>query len=320
MLLMVVAAPSFAIEPASAGANTSRLNSGERLVPGQKIVSPDGRFRFILQGDGNLVLYMGSRALWNSNTVGSRTDRLVMQGDGNLVMYRGSTPVWYSRTDGRPGAYLAIQNDGNVVIYQGSAARWSTGTCCHPAAPPPLANAFYNRSAAVNWALAHARDLQETGALCTVFVSRALNNGGFAQTQSWRPAPDARAWSWVADFKTYFRSSSNASTTWTDITTNFTTNAVPQALPGDVIIYDWTGDGALDHMAFVVDIAPGQYPEVSEMGTAGASRIFPRNSSYQKRGWTWSANDNNWLQANPEYQGMRAYLLHFNGGYFVGSF
>jgi murein DD-endopeptidase MepM/ murein hydrolase activator NlpD len=76
-----------------------------------------------MQGDGNLVLYQGSSALWSTatSTAGSRA---VMQGDGNLVVYSGSTAKWASRTGQYTGATLSVQDDGNLVIYDLGRAIW----------------------------------------------------------------------------------------------------------------------------------------------------------------------------------------------------
>jgi hypothetical protein len=109
------------------------LAPGDTLSPGEQVSSSDGRFHFVYQGDGNLVLYQdGVGALWASNTGGTSPGVTAMQGDGNLVVYDGaSQAVWFSATHGHAGAYLVVQNDGNVVIYDtGGAALWSTGTCC----------------------------------------------------------------------------------------------------------------------------------------------------------------------------------------------
>ena len=100
------------------------------------MTSCDGRFLFVIQSDGNLVLYEGSTALWSSVTAGDTGASVAMQTDGNLVIYApGCTGAngscWASNTGGDNGANLAVQNDGNVVIYFGSTAVWSTGTCCH---------------------------------------------------------------------------------------------------------------------------------------------------------------------------------------------
>ena len=62
--------------------------------------------RLVMQGDGNLVEYQGSKALWASNTAGDNGATVTMQGDGNLVIYLNGTPKWASNTAGHAGAYL----------------------------------------------------------------------------------------------------------------------------------------------------------------------------------------------------------------------
>ena len=90
--------------------------------------SGDGRYRFWLQSDGNLVLYGPSgRALWATNRF--TTDFLIMQGDGNLVGYTNSgVPTWASNTNGRGGNRFVVQNDGNLVIYSSTRAVWASNT------------------------------------------------------------------------------------------------------------------------------------------------------------------------------------------------
>ncbi len=107
------------------------LGPNEGLGVNESVVSCDGRFVFVMQGDGNLVLYQGSRALWNTGTHGNAGATAVMQGDGNLVVYSPSgRALWHAGTHGHPGAALAVQDDGNTVIYDRGRALWSTGTCC----------------------------------------------------------------------------------------------------------------------------------------------------------------------------------------------
>jgi hypothetical protein len=110
------------------------LDQGMELQVNQSLWSCDGRFQFVLQGDGNLVLYMSGTPLWASNTVGSGAAFAVMQDDGNFVVYTSAgTAVWSSVTAGAGcGTYLVVQNDGNTVIYNSAGtALWSTMTCCH---------------------------------------------------------------------------------------------------------------------------------------------------------------------------------------------
>jgi len=109
----------------------SALTQGESLNPGQLIRSPDGRFTFTYQLDGNVVLYQTGNAIWASGSVGyGAGGQLLMQPDGNLVLY-GQGGIWHTFTYGSPGAKLKVQNDGNAVIYNASGQWiWQTYTCC----------------------------------------------------------------------------------------------------------------------------------------------------------------------------------------------
>lgn len=105
------------------------LRAGERLMPGQQLEK--GPYVFVMQQDGNLVLYKNGKPLWASNTDGRAVQNLIMQNDGNLVMYGyNNKPVWASGTNGKDGAYLILQSDGNVVIYYIPPVQpvWDTGT------------------------------------------------------------------------------------------------------------------------------------------------------------------------------------------------
>ena len=105
------------------------LRSGEWLLKEQSLSSENGYYRFIMQGDGNLVLYVGNRPLWSSGTYGKAVIGVTMQTDGNLVIYSPQwQPLWHSNTWGKPGSYLVVQNDGNVVIYNPNCPIWATNT------------------------------------------------------------------------------------------------------------------------------------------------------------------------------------------------
>ncbi len=91
---------------------------GEVLLPSQQKTSCDGRFQFVHQGDGNVVLYQGAAALWASGTAGQSTAQLVLQTDGNLVLYRtNGTAAWHTSTHGNSTAALVVKDDGDVVVF-----------------------------------------------------------------------------------------------------------------------------------------------------------------------------------------------------------
>lgn len=98
-----------------------RLQSGARLLPGQSLVSTNGRYRLLYQADGNLVLYddVERTAPWASNTVGTSAGQAVLQGDGNFVVYDAQgIGRWSTGTVGNSNAYLLVQSDGNIVVYR----------------------------------------------------------------------------------------------------------------------------------------------------------------------------------------------------------
>jgi parallel beta-helix repeat protein len=109
------------------------LFADQGLIPGQSHYSCDGRFRLVLQNDGNLVLYQDGMPLWATNTVGQRSAEVIMQGDGNFVLYdMAGRALWASNTPGHPGARCAIQNDGNLVVYDTSGIPlWASDTGGH---------------------------------------------------------------------------------------------------------------------------------------------------------------------------------------------
>jgi hypothetical protein len=93
-----------------------RLLPGQSLRPGHYIQSKTGGYLFIMQTDGNAVLYHGKTALWSTVT-GRKGSVLVMQKNGDLEVVSGRTVVWATNTTGSTGAFLAVQGDSNLVIY-----------------------------------------------------------------------------------------------------------------------------------------------------------------------------------------------------------
>jgi DNA-binding beta-propeller fold protein YncE len=101
------------------------------LQPGHYLYSPNHKYVFVMQYDGNLVLYNSAKkALWASNTK-SPGARATYQADGNFVVYStAKKALWASGTKAGPGSFLTVQNDGNVVIYATPTghAIWATNT------------------------------------------------------------------------------------------------------------------------------------------------------------------------------------------------
>lgn len=108
----------------------SFLGAAITLNANESILSNNEKYRLILQGDGNLVLYNEQwKALWASWTVGKGGIYLIMQADGNLVLYdKNWVAVWNTRTSGKNISSLNMQDDGNIVIYNAKGYTWASWT------------------------------------------------------------------------------------------------------------------------------------------------------------------------------------------------
>jgi hypothetical protein len=93
------------------------LEPDEWLGPDQQLVSCDGRFRLMLQSDGNLVLSQGTLPIWSAHTFGPNRVMAIMQSDGNFVVYDSAAFPFFATNTLVPRSRLFVQNDGNVVIY-----------------------------------------------------------------------------------------------------------------------------------------------------------------------------------------------------------
>jgi thioredoxin 1 len=82
----------------------SSLATGAYLATNDYLVSANGQYFIIMQGDGNLVIYHGSDPahqgafVWNSGKApGAGVYGATMQNDGNLVVTTGTTVLWSSQ-------------------------------------------------------------------------------------------------------------------------------------------------------------------------------------------------------------------------------
>lgn len=93
------------------------LGPHESLGATERRERHDGRFTFVYQGDGNVVLYESGVARWSSRTAGRSTHLAIMQGDGNFVVYaRPGEPVFHTRTHGHHGAALFLRRSGVLEV------------------------------------------------------------------------------------------------------------------------------------------------------------------------------------------------------------
>jgi hypothetical protein len=116
----------------STGTVNSILKTNDRLTSGQYLLSPDRRQQYMMQSDGNLVLYTWPSSgwpLWNSGTAGNSNAYASMSPSGNLSVYSATNvQLWAANPSGSgSNTYLSIQDDGNAVLYN-TTGPWNTGT------------------------------------------------------------------------------------------------------------------------------------------------------------------------------------------------
>jgi hypothetical protein len=121
---------------------SSILPPNQMLTPGQFLLSPNGRFRLDLHGDGNLVIKDHGAIVWvaDGNQPHSNTLLTKIKGAPWLVVSNSGflydparKRLWVARsTDTRDKSYwyhshMSIQDDGNLIIYDGRAGelRWA---------------------------------------------------------------------------------------------------------------------------------------------------------------------------------------------------
>lgn len=111
----------------------NNLAPNTKIKPGEFIVSPSGRYVTTMQTDGNMVTYMGKRAVWSSKTYGNYGSHAVFQSDGNLVIYRpNGTAIWASNTYQSGATLVTLQDDGNLYVSAGSTTKFSTNILVNP--------------------------------------------------------------------------------------------------------------------------------------------------------------------------------------------
>lgn len=105
----------------------------------KELRSDDGRFRFVVEDSGSVVLYRESDAIWAvysglaaGNPRSLDRVKMVLQSDGDLIVLHDRLGLIFSSgtSECGPSPYrLAMHNDGNCALYDGTGTeRWSTKT------------------------------------------------------------------------------------------------------------------------------------------------------------------------------------------------
>lgn len=130
MLFLVAALVSLS---ASAASYSTSISSPNGLYQGDTLISANGKYRLMLQHDGNLVVsrIADNALIWANYGFGATV--AVVQPDGNFVAYDASgTAVWNSGTWGQAGTgpmtvRLYLEDDGALRLYNtGGSKIWST--------------------------------------------------------------------------------------------------------------------------------------------------------------------------------------------------
>ncbi|PZE24743.1 hypothetical protein DEI86_11945 [Curtobacterium sp. MCBD17_028] len=99
------------------------------LTAGQYLLSQNGKKQFIVQADGNVVVYSSGKATWASQTSKKGGTTLTLQADQNTVLYNSAGSALWSTKSSKSGATrLVMQDDGNLVLYKGTKAVWESHT------------------------------------------------------------------------------------------------------------------------------------------------------------------------------------------------
>jgi hypothetical protein len=138
------------------GSGSSVLPAYQNMTPGQFLLSPNGRFKLLLQVDGNLVIQDNGVTVWvaNENQPYTMTTRLRRKDPtafyvqyGAFLEDRVRMRVWltqnstFTNNDQWNRTHLILQDDGNIVLVD-SLAVWN-GTGGIPLVPGSISSVVF---------------------------------------------------------------------------------------------------------------------------------------------------------------------------------
>jgi hypothetical protein len=95
------------------------LRPGTPMRVGTYLSSPDGVYRFTVQGDGNVVLSKNGVPKRSTRTTGTAAPVLLLQEDGLLAVYAGDdTPLWQAGTSGYAVEALTLDDSGALRLVE----------------------------------------------------------------------------------------------------------------------------------------------------------------------------------------------------------
>jgi hypothetical protein len=152
---------------------------GSALARGQQLLSHNQKFRFVMQADGNAVVYRARTPIWSSQTERHAVRGITLQRDQNLVVNASTKQaLWASGTRGSRGVRLVMQDDGNLVLYTGhNQPVWDTHTAGGHPAPPPAPPVDPRTQAAIGWYLARMGSSAWEGR-CELTAEQAYGTSG----------------------------------------------------------------------------------------------------------------------------------------------
>jgi len=114
------------------------LSNDQRIYIGEQVESTNGKYRLVMQSDGNLVFYdVSNRVIWSTNTAGSDANRAVFHTGGNLTLYTATNDViWSSGTKGYGAERIVVNDNGTLGIYAGDDLVWSKNGSTNPSPSP----------------------------------------------------------------------------------------------------------------------------------------------------------------------------------------